>query len=287
RWALWAAVGLVATYLTCQQYALLFGPLAIAGGLVSLAQQRFARQAVLRLCTAGVAAGILLAFVALPGLRVHAEQGFRRSEDLVQALSARPQDFLTRPELASVQFPPSDPSDTGGLFPGAIVLLLAAAGAVTGITQPASRRWTIYLISGAGASILLAMALNVDIAGWRPFATIRAVVPGMSELRSPTRASAIMQLFLVTLAALGLSNARRVLPRIGIAVLLVVGVLGAAENLSLPARLAAVPISLRSDWTDWVRAQPEDTVVAHVPFAAGLHVSDYEIEARRMVAQIE
>src|SRR6266851_1555746 len=104
RWAAWAAVGLIVTYLTCQQYALLFAPLGVAGGLVALAQQRFQKRATMRLIGAGVGAGLVLAFVAVPGLRVHAEEGFRRSEELVQALSARPGDFLTRPELASVRF---------------------------------------------------------------------------------------------------------------------------------------------------------------------------------------
>jgi hypothetical protein len=287
RWAAWAALGLVATYLTCQQYALLFGPLAVAAGLVALAQRRFGQQAVLRLGGAGLIAGVVLAFVALPGLRVHAEQGFRRSEDLVRELSARPGDFLTRPELATVQIPPADPSDTGGLFPGALVLVLAAVGSVAGIQNPATRRWTIYLVAGAAASLLLAMALNVNIDGWQPFATVRAIVPGMSELRSPTRASAIMQLFLVMLGAMGLSRAWGSLGQRSAAILLAIGLLAAAENLSVPARLAPVPFSVRTAWTDWVRAQPDDTVLAHVPFPAGLHVSDYEIEARRMVAQIE
>ena len=36
----------------------------------------------------------------------------------------------------------------------------------------------------------------------------------------------------------------------------------------------------------FLRAEPAGTVVAHVPFPAGLHVSDYEVEARRMYAQI-
>lgn len=40
----------------------------------------------------------------------------------------------------------------------------------------------------------------------QPFATLRVLVPGIRELRSPTRATAIAQLLLVTLSALGLDR---------------------------------------------------------------------------------
>ena len=66
-----------------------------------------------------------------------------------------------------------------------------------------------------------------------------------------------------------------------------VGLLAAGENLSIPAPHVPIPRTPRTPWTAWLRAQPEDTVVAHVPFPAGLHVSDYEIEAWRLFAQIE
>ncbi len=59
------------------------------------------------------------------------------------------------------------------------------------------------------------------------------------------------------------------------------------ENLAVPTRLVSVPLSPSSAWADWLRDQPGDTVVAHVPFPAGLHVSDYEIEAWRMFAQVD
>ncbi|HEY3107258.1 MAG TPA: hypothetical protein VGL23_00795, partial [Chloroflexota bacterium] len=149
RWAAWAAAGLVATYLTCQQYALLFAPLALAAGLVALGQRRFAPGSARRLLGAALGAALILAPVALPGLRVHAQAGFSRPEALVEALSARPGDFLTRPELALVGVPPADGSDTGGLFPGALLLALALAGTVVGARDPAARRWTLYLAASA------------------------------------------------------------------------------------------------------------------------------------------
>lgn len=287
RWAAWAAMGLVATYLTCQQYALLFAPLLVIGGLIALAQRHFDARSIRRMGVAATVAAVVLAFVAVPGLRVRAEQGFHRSEELVQALSARPGDFLTRPELAIAPFPPADPSDTAGLFPGVLVLGLASVGSIAGTRSPTTRRWTLYLLGGAAVSVVLAMALNVDIGGWQPFRLLRTIVPGLSELRSPTRASAIMQVCLVTLAAIGLDRLRTDVSGRAVPLLMVVGVLAAAENLSLPARLAPVPSFAASGWVSWLRDQPDDTVIAHVPFPAGLHVSDYEIDARRMVAQMD
>jgi len=92
---------------------------------------------------------------------------------------------------------------------------------------------------------------------------------------------------LVTLAAIGLSYAWSRVGRRGAALLILLGLLAVVENVSLPARLVQVPSITQSDWADWLRAQPDGTVVAHVPFPAGLHVSDYEVEAWRMFAQID
>jgi hypothetical protein len=280
-------MGLVATYLTCQQYALLFGPVLVGAGVIALAQHRLALPATLRLFGAMLVAGLVMAFLAVPGLRVRADAGFRRSEDLVQALSARPGDFFTRPELATVSFPASDPSDTGGLFPGILVLALASAGVVAGSRYRPTRRWAIFMAASVATSALLAMALNVELGGWHPFATARAITPGVAELRSPTRATTILQLCLVILATLGLAAMWSRMPRKGAALLALLGVLAAAENVSIPLRLTPVPLSTHTEWADWLRDQGRDTVVAHIPFPAGLHVSDYEVEAWRMFAQID
>ena len=135
---------------------------------------------------------------------------------------------------------------------------------------------------------LLAMGLNLNLAGWRPFATLRMILPGLDGLRSPFRFAVIAQLCLPILAAVALVRARQWLAGRSAGFLLVpLGLLAAGENLSVPAPLTPVPSSPRTTWSAWLRAQPENTVVAHVPFPAGLHVSDYEIEARRLLAQID
>ncbi|MCI0409916.1 MAG: hypothetical protein L0191_15370, partial [Acidobacteria bacterium] len=288
RSAIWGASGFVATYLTCQQYALLFALFAAAAGLVALAQQRFGVNAAGKLIAVSVVMCLVISLWASPALRVHASLGFHRPELIVQALSARPRDFLTRPATALLGYPPRSLADTAGLFPGGVLLGLAVAGTALGIRDPRWRRWATYMSAGAVAAMLLAAGLNLNLAGWRPFATLRLVVPGIDRVRSPFRFVAIGQLFLPILAAMALTRARQYLgPTRSAFVMVFLGLLAAGENLSVPAPQVRIPLTPRTPWTAWLRAQPEDTVVAHVPFPGGLHVSDYEIEAWRMFAQID
>jgi len=287
-WAAWAGAGFVATYLTFEQYALFFAPVALAAGLVALSQQGFRRPAAARVGAAGVLSILAVLTVALPSIRIHRDSGgFERPARVVEALSARPGDFLTRPATASVHVPHRDPADTAGLFPGILLGGLALAGAAVGLRDPARRRWAAFLAGVAVFGFLLALGLHLDLAGWRPFGTLRAHVPGFAEVRSPYRAAAIAQICLPVLAALALAGVRTRLARGGLAVVVGLGLLAAAENLSLPAPLVPVPGSTQTAWTSWIREHPERAVLAHVPLPGGTHVSDYEVEAWRMFRQID
>jgi hypothetical protein len=73
----------------------------------------------------------------------------------------------------------------------------------------------------------------------------------------------------------------------GFALSVALALLGAAENLCVPQPLVPVPFSPTTDWSAWLRAQPDPIVVAHVPLPAGLHVSDYERDTWHMFAQID
>jgi hypothetical protein len=134
---------------------------------------------------------------------------------------------------------------------------------------------------------LLALGLNFQLGGWRPFATLRAIIPGLAELRSAFRFAVITQVGLAILASLGLTwigRSGKVWSRVLVVAL---GLVVVGESLSAPAQLIAVPIRAGAAWTDWLRAQQGDLVLAHVPFPNGLHVSEYEREAWRMFAQID
>ncbi len=287
RHAAWAGAGLVAAYLTCQQYALLFAPFALVAGGLALAQQRGQRAALLRLLGGALGVGLAILVVAWPTLTLHGQLGFTRSDALVQALSARPGDFLTRPGTATLPLPSTDPADTAGLFPGAILLALAVGGVVAAGRDPQRRRWAIYLAGMVGGSVLLALGLNLDLAGWRPFELLRGVLPGLSELRSPFRYALLGQLALPILAAWGLTAVAQRLPPCVVGLVALLGLLGAAENLNILAPTTPVPRSPRTGWTAWLAGQPPGTAVLHIPIAGGVHVSDYEIDAWRMFAQID
>src|SRR5207247_9039753 len=70
---------------------------------------------------------------------------------------------------------------------------------------------------------------------------------------------------------------------------IIVGIvlLAALENLAVPVPLMAVPTTARTQWTAWLRLQPAGTVIAHLPFPPGPHVSHYEIESWRMFHQTD
>jgi hypothetical protein len=287
RWAVWAAAGYLAMYLTFQQYALFFAPFASAAGMLALAQQHFRRSAILRLGLS-IGGGLLVVLlVALPAIYVHAMLGFQRSERIVWALSARPADFLTRPQTALAPFPPPTSADTGGLFPGTLLMALAVAGVLWSVHTAGHRRWSVYLAGSALMALLLALGLNLNLAGWRPFATLRATIPGIAMVRSPFRFAAITQICLAVLATLPLIHIAHWRVQRRASLLLVLGVLTIGENIAVPMPLISIPSTPRTTWTAWLRQQPDSTVVAHVPFPAGLHVSDYEIEAWRLFAQID
>jgi hypothetical protein len=286
RWALWAVAGFVSTYYSMQQYALFFAPFTITAGLVALSDQGFRLKAVVRLATAGLVAGLVILPLAVPTFYTHAKLGFYRRNELVQALSATPSNFITRPATAKFPFPAIEVSDTGGLFPGVILLILVGLGLAEGMRNPQQRRWVIYLAATTIVAFLLALGLNLNLGGWQPFATLRAIVPGLTNVRSPFRYAAIVQMCLAILATIGLSRIGRGVQCKRNVLVIVVVLLGAYENLTVPVPLASIPHSPQTSWTRWLRNQPDLTVV-HIPFPRELSVGYFELETWRMFAQID
>jgi hypothetical protein len=283
-----AAAALVAQVLTSLQLALFESLFAVAAALVALAQRRFARAAIVRMGAAALIAGLLIGLIVRGPLRIHREFAFQRDAALVLSLSATPGDFLSRPQDALVPFPSlEDPTSyTGGLFPGLIVLALAAYG----LKKPTNDRpgpWRWYVAGAAVSAGLLTLGLNVSFFGWTPFGSLRRL-PGFSEVRSPFRCAIFLQMHLVLLAGLGLSGLWRRYgdSRRARAALIAVGLLGAVETLSVPARLLPLP-GPRTAWTTFIASQPPDTVLAHVPFPGGEDVAAFAREAWRLYAQID
>jgi hypothetical protein len=285
-----AVLSFATQFLAGQQMALLSLPFLLLAGLVALAEQRFRARSVATLGALAILGTLVLSPIASTVRSFHQKYGFTRSERVVTALSAQPGDFTTRPGSSRLAFPPRENTyrgDTGGLFPGFLLLGLGAAGAWLGWRQGERRLWIACLLVCAVGGGLLALGLNLRIGDWRPFATLREVVPGLRTLRSPFRAVAISQAVLAALAALALARLASWRGRAGRILALALGVLAAAENLASPGVLVPTPATPRTAWTSWLRERPGKLIVAHVPLPRGLHVSDYEVETWRMFAQMD
>jgi len=288
RTAFQAVCGFAVQCLSAEQIALLGAPLLLLASWAALAGRGFTRAATLRLALAAALALALVLAVLAPTLRVHRELGFARSESAVSLGSATIGDFFTRPLGASVGIPPRESleRDPSGLFPGVLLLLLAAAGALDGFGRRS--RWTLVLVVAAGAAAVVALGLNVNLFGWRPFAWLRAGIPWFSELRSPFRSATVVQALLAVLAALGIEAAgRRCRGPAWRSAILGLGLLGAAENLSVPAALFPIPATPGTAWTAWLRSQPRGGAAVHLPLPGGGSVAAFEIETWRMFRQID
>jgi hypothetical protein len=285
-----AVLSFAAQFLAGEQMALLSLPFLLLAGLVALAEQRFRARSIATLGALAILGALVLSPIARTVSSFHEKYGFTRSEEVVAALSARGRDFTTRPGSSRLAFPPREDSyagDTGGLFPGLLLLGLGVAGAWLGWRRGERRLWIACLLVCAAGGGLLALGLNLRIGDWRPFAGLREVVPGLRTLRSPFRAVAISQAVLAALAALALARLASWRGSTGRILALVLGALAATENLASPGVLVPTPATPRTAWTSWLREQPGKLIVAHVPLPRGLHVSDYEVEAWRMFAQID
>lgn len=285
-----AILAFAAQLLAGQQMALLSLPFLLLAGLAALAEQRFRARSIATLGALAILGALVLSPIARTASSFHEKYGFTRSEEVVAALSAQVQDFTTRPGSSRLAFPPREDTyrgDTGGLFPGFLLLGLGAAGAWLGWRQGERRIWIVCLLVCVAVGGLLALGLNLRIGDWRPFASLREVVPGLRTLRSPFRAVAISQAVLAVLAALALARLASWRGKTGRILALALGVLMAAENLASPGVLVPTPTNPRTAWTSWLREQPGMLNVAHVPLPRGLHVSDYEVETWRMFAQID
>jgi hypothetical protein len=289
----WAAAGLAAAgflvqCFTSEQIALLGVPFLLLAGVTALAEQRFAWRSVRKLAVAFALAGSVALLVVLPIIEANRGLGFQRSEATVAIGSARLADFLTRPYISPLSIPSRESleRDTSGLFPGIIILMLGAAGAFDGLRS--RRRWTLVLIVVAACAAAAALGLNVNLWGWRPFASLRAFVPGLDGIRSPFRSAIVFQAVLAVLAALGLDAvARRSRGLTWRAAVLCVALLGAIENLCVPAPLLSIPRDARTPWTSWLRSQPPGTVLAHLPLPGSDTTAAFEVETWRMFRQID
>jgi hypothetical protein len=290
RTVLWTGTGLLVQLWTSQQLTLLFTLFLLPAGIVALHQQEWEVRSLAKLVGVAIGIACIAGWFAWYPLHVHQALDMTRSESLITALSARPSDYLSKPLSATLGFPPreSHQSDTGGLFPGVGLIVLACWGAWWGLRQQKTMRVWIWYLAGTGLiAWLLSMGINSPFDGGMLFSWLREWVPGFHELRSPFRFAVFVQLCLVLLGCLGLSGLSGLSrPSVSPIIVCLVGTLVFAENLSISQPLITFTKSFSPPWSHWIKSRHTGHILGHIPFPSGLHVSDYQIETKRMLAQI-
>ncbi|MCW3016655.1 MAG: hypothetical protein JWO02_3747 [Solirubrobacterales bacterium] len=173
----------------------------------------------LRATAVGLALVAVTAVVlSAPYLRVREDQPqFQRSAQTIAAYSAGPRMFLASSALnplwgrasAGIRDSlPAVPEQT--LFPGALVLLLAAAGVGWSAGWP--RRLRLGLLAAAGLFAVLSLGFETGGAGrFLPYRLLYEVIPGWPGIRVPERMNTFTSLALAMLAAGGTARVLRVL----------------------------------------------------------------------------
>ena len=147
------------------------------------------------------------------------------------------------------------------LFPGLILLLLAALG-LLGWLRHSSRRWPAALALGIAAFLLLSLgpylqvhSLQPDFQRTLPYALLHSAIPGFTALRAPVRFASLVFLGLGLLAGWAIGKLRPRWQIVAIGLLFV-------EALSVPASpLHAVDDPGRSPVYAWLASQPQDAVL--------------------------
>jgi hypothetical protein len=197
RSGLGLGAALAASALACAYYGI-FAGLALGLAAVLLATRRMRYWAALG--GAAVVAAALVLPVVVPYLRARASTGvhvtFGREE--IQGYSATMATYLTSPSLAHA---PINQGAAESVFPGVLLLALAAVGVVAGVrsASTAERRvtWTYLVIALVAFWASFGPALGL-------YSVLSSVVPLMSMLRTPVRFGIVVAFALAVLAGFGI-----------------------------------------------------------------------------------
>jgi len=198
--ALGAALAIAA--LACAYYGIFAG---LAVGLAALALARPAPRYWGALGGAAIAAAVFVLPVIVPYLAARAATGVRVTfgPDEVQGYSATPATYLTSPSLTHQAF---SQGAAESVFPGVLLLALAAIGIVEGLrsVSSADRRvtWTYLLIAFVAAWASFGPRLGL-------YSMLASVVPLMSMLRTPVRFGIVVVFALAVLAGFGVRRLAR------------------------------------------------------------------------------
>ena len=290
--ALGIALGMTACYHTSANTALLFGPLA-ALGLVVLGGRWLVRPwSLLGLGAAGLSAGLLIVPVAIVQNRILGNVEPYRSPAIITGTSAHFGTYGETPATNVLRRRPPD-RKTATLYPGTVMLVLATLGTCAGLRQRRLRRWTIYAVLAVVASVVLSFGplLHGEPFGFLlsgPYELLNACYPGFRFARNLWRFGALAQVFIATLAGIGIAACfgdghRRW--RVALGSLATAGVLIDLLCTAIPL-LDLGPSPAELQWVRWLRDAPPETTVIHLPMPTGTMPEDFERTAYWMNCQM-
>ena len=288
-------IAFAAAYLLCGQYALFLGLVAGPAALCLASRAQLAPRSLIGAAVALATAAALILPVAIAQIEVRRTHGFARSARAVALGAAAPGDYLVTPAAPLFPFPgiqtAADPNRRA-LFPGALKLALALAGLAWGLRRAETRRFAGFLLATAAGAVALSL-----LPGWGGMrgthAWLRDLVPGLSQIRSFWRASMLMQVATVLLAAMGIQAlaeaTRRLAPprarRTAYALAIGIALAASAELWPLAPGLSPAPArEAWRPWLDWIDQHlPPGAALVHLPVPASEAVADYEETARAML----
>jgi hypothetical protein len=248
-------------------YYAVIGAIGIAVAAVSLAigvgrwrSSLIAR----RLVLAAVIGAALVAPVAWVYWRVQRDAGFGRSLYEASRNAAAVRSYMQVPAenvvYGRTALLPSGMLEQA-LFPGVVVAVLAAIGAVRGSRSDA-RPLVITMVTMAA----LAMVLSLGPDGLRPvYASFQRYVFGFQAIRAPARFAVLVMFALSALAAIGVRELARVSGGRRWLIPALVGV-AAVEWLNVPMPLADAP-PRHTAVGEWLRNEPGPGAVVRLPVA--------------------
>ena len=218
--------------------------------------------------------------VVVAYLDARGEQHLSRQRDEIVSLSADAWSYLDAPRntVWSGLLPADRPAEVA-LFPGFVVLSLAAVGLGTAGKRttgrpnhpsPRLRVAAIYAAVGAAGFVLSLgpepSANGTVLTNSGPYDWLLGIVPGLDGLRVAARAAILVFLSLVVLAALGVRWLTEQLPRSGVVTLCLAATCGLMAEGYHPVSMVAfeTPPETRAAYR-WLRGRPPGAVL-ELPF---------------------
>lgn len=300
RWsdALIAGIAWGLSFWSCMHHGM-FHTLVVLPALFLLPIQ-WNLSSVKKVILGGVAGCMLIIPVAYPVADALGEHGFRREEQTVQALSAKPEDYLKRPPHRLVKAKSSQGEIDYGrttLNPGYVRSLFAIFAVCLCFCRFKRSLESFFLLIVID-SFLLSLGLNLELMGWKPWTVIAENVPGLIHARNVFRFAYFLQMAVVVLGIVGLRLtgvwACRMFGRlrrsrkfsflyifVSIPVMFVI----TFETMpTLPKRAGLPTMSSEPDWCQFLRQNyPEDRAIACFPMPTDNAGQSFDGEVRWML----